>query len=37
MGRHYSTRDFFRQVPNLLLARYFQGHQVLATWVFSHD
>ena len=24
MGRHYSTRDFFRQMPNRLLARYFQ-------------
>ncbi|MGA2083996.1 MAG: hypothetical protein ABSG60_00580 [Terracidiphilus sp.] len=21
MGRHYSTRDFFRQMPNRLLAR----------------
>jgi hypothetical protein len=25
MARHYSTRDFFRQVPNVLLARYFQS------------
>ena len=24
MARHYSTRDFFRQMPNRLLARYFQ-------------
>ena len=24
MARHYSTRDFFRQMPNVLLARYFQ-------------
>ena len=24
MPRHYSTRDFFRQMPNVLLARYFQ-------------
>lgn len=23
--RHYSTKDFFRHVPNALLARYFQG------------
>jgi hypothetical protein len=30
MGRHYSTRDFFRQMPNRLLARYFEGHGVLA-------
>jgi hypothetical protein len=25
MVRNYSTRDFFRQMPNALLARYFQG------------
>lgn len=25
MARHYTTRDFFRQMPNALLARYFQG------------
>lgn len=25
MARHYSTRDFFRQMPNALLARYFQS------------
>ena len=24
MTRHYSTKDFFRQMPNALLARYFQ-------------
>jgi hypothetical protein len=24
MSRHYTTRDFFRQMPNALLARYFQ-------------
>jgi hypothetical protein len=24
MAKHYSTRDFFRQMPNCLLARYFQ-------------
>ena len=24
MARHYSTKDFFRQMPNRLLARYFQ-------------
>jgi hypothetical protein len=23
MARHYSTRDFFRQMPNVLLARHF--------------
>ena len=25
MARQYSTKDFFRQMPNALLARYFQG------------
>jgi hypothetical protein len=25
MARHYSTKEFFRQMPNALLARYFQG------------
>lgn len=25
MARHYSTRDFFRQIPNALLARYFEA------------
>lgn len=29
MGRHYSTRDFFRQMPNPLLARYFEARGVL--------
>lgn len=29
MSRHYSTRDFFRQMPNALLARYFQGRGLL--------
>ena len=24
MARHYSTKDFFRQMPNALLGRYFQ-------------
>ena len=24
MARHYSTRTFFRQIPNNLLARYFE-------------
>lgn len=23
MARHYSTKNFFRQMPNVLLARYF--------------
>ena len=28
MGRHYSTKDFSRQMPNSLLARYFQRRGV---------
>lgn len=28
MARHYSTRDFFRQMPNNLLARYFEVREV---------
>ena len=27
MARHYSTRDFFRQMPNELLMRFFQGRE----------
>lgn len=30
MARHYSTRSFFRQIPNALLARYFERQRVLA-------
>ena len=30
MTRHYSARDFFRQMPNALLARYFDVRGVLA-------
>ena len=28
MARHYSTRSFLRQMPNALLARYFQGRRL---------
>jgi hypothetical protein len=35
MGRHYSTRDFFRQMPNALLARYFEAKGVLAEFDFA--
>ena len=28
MARHYSTRDFFRQMPNALLARYFKQREL---------
>jgi len=30
MARHYSTRDFFRQMPNRLLARYFQEQGIFS-------
>ncbi len=32
MARHYSTRSFFRQVPNALLARYFEERGCSAIW-----
>jgi hypothetical protein len=35
MARHYSTRDFFRQMPNTLLSRYFQGRDVLSDLDFA--
>ena len=35
MARHYSTKDFFRQMPNALLARYFQGRGVFGELDFA--
>lgn len=35
MARHYSTKDFFRQMPNALLARYFQGRRLFGDLDFS--
>ena len=35
MARHYSTKDFFRQMPNALLARYFQDRELFAELDFS--
>jgi hypothetical protein len=35
MGRHYSAREFFRQMPNMLLARYFAARGVLADLDFA--
>ena len=35
MARHYSTRDFFRQMPNDLLARYFHIRDVLSDLDFT--
>ena len=35
MTRHYSTKDFFRQTPNALLARYFQERGLFADLDFA--
>jgi hypothetical protein len=35
MTCHYSSRDFFRQMPNILLARYFASRGVLQDFDFS--
>ena len=35
MARHYSTRDFFRQMPNGLLARYFHARNVFGDLDFA--
>jgi len=35
MARHYSTRDFFPQIPNALLARYFHGRSLFGDLDFS--
>lgn len=35
MARHYSVRDFFRHVPNALLARYFASHEVFGDLDFA--
>jgi len=35
MTRHYSTRDFFRQMPNALLARYFHARRLFDDLDFS--
>lgn len=35
MARHYSTKDFFRQIPNALLARYFHARGMFGDLDFS--
>jgi hypothetical protein len=35
MARHYSTKEFFRQVPNALLSRYFLSKQLLVDFDFA--
>ena len=35
MGRQYSIKDFFRQMPNVLLARNFGARGLLAEMDFA--
>ncbi|SER35406.1 hypothetical protein SAMN05421690_10213 [Nitrosomonas sp. Nm51] len=35
MARHYSTKSFFRQMPNALLARYFHERNLLLDFDFT--
>lgn len=35
MARHYTNKDFFRQMPNAMLARYFQGRELFGDLDFS--
>jgi hypothetical protein len=35
MARHYSTKDLFRQMPNVLLARYFESHNLFSDLDFT--
>lgn len=35
MAQHYSTRAFFRQMPNVFLARYFAAREVLPDFDFT--
>jgi len=35
MAKQYTTREFFRQMPNELLSRYFVGRDALAEMDFS--
>ncbi len=35
MARHYTTRDFFRQMPNRLLARYFHARGLFEDFDFG--
>ena len=35
MARHFSTKEFFRQMPNALLARYFQARGLFGDLDFS--
>ena len=35
MAKHYSVKDFFRQMPNVLLARYFRAQDLFTDFDFT--
>ena len=35
MAKHYSVKDFFRQMPNALLSRYFRARDLLTDFDFT--
>ncbi len=35
MARHYSTKNFFRQMPSVLLARYLAARDVVQDFDFT--
>ena len=35
MNRHYSTKEFFRQIPNALLARHFHSNDLFSDFDFA--
>lgn len=35
MARHYSTKDFFRQMPNALLSQYFRARDLFTDFDFT--
>jgi len=35
MARHYSAKNFFRQIPNALLARYFHKRELFTDLDFT--
>ena len=37
MTRHYSSKAFFGQMPNVLLARYFHERELFKTWISRHE
>lgn len=35
MARHYTTKEFFRQIPNALLSRYFHDKELFSDLDFA--